>query len=146
MSKSISDLTAADALSGDMAIPVATENGRNRKVTLSQLGSTVPFSQVTGAITVTDISSCIIASSLTSTTTAITCTSSGSTGDVGTHVTLFLTQGTGSNVVTWSSNVKWPTGIAPALSFEAGATDVFSLITYDHGVTWFGFLNGSWVE
>jgi hypothetical protein len=41
--------------------------------------------------------------------------------------------------VTWPS-VKWPNGIAPALTSTLNKTDTFSFVTYDGGMSWFGYV------
>ena len=43
------------------------------------------------------------------------------------------------------SNIKWPGGTAPTLSYSAGKTDILSFITYDAGYTWFGFVSAAGV-
>lgn len=60
------------------------------------------------------------------------------------QITLLLTQGSGSNMVTWPSNIKWSQGRAPVLSMQAGAIDIISFMTIDNGITWLGFYNGGW--
>lgn len=51
-----------------------------------------------------------------------------------------LKQGTGANLVSWPSNILWSFGREPVLTFTQGKIDIFQLITYDNGLTWFGSL------
>jgi hypothetical protein len=58
-------------------------------------------------------------------------------------VTFILIQdGTGSRTVTWPGSVKWPGGVAPVLTTAAGKIDVVTLITYDGGTSYLGFVGG----
>ena len=50
--------------------------------------------------------------------------------------------GASGYVVTWPTGTVWATGTAPTLSTGANATDVFVLLTYDGGTTWYGFTSG----
>ena len=56
------------------------------------------------------------------------------------NFTLSLRQGSGANLVTWPSSVKWSFGRAPVLSYKQGVTDTFEFISYDNGATWIGSL------
>lgn len=60
--------------------------------------------------------------------------------------TLSLTQGTGANLVSWPSNIKWNYGRLPVLSYKTGVRDIFQFVTYDGGNTWFGSLIMAGVE
>ncbi|QYW05822.1 tail fiber protein [Vibrio phage vB_VpaP_G1] len=60
------------------------------------------------------------------------------------RLTLILRQNTGTNKVTWPSGMKWPNGSAPPLSWTQGAEDVFEIMTYDGGATWYGMYVGGW--
>lgn len=58
-------------------------------------------------------------------------------------VTLKTTQdGTGSHGITWPSNIKWAGGVAPTLTSDPDAIDMFGFTTYNAGVDWFGFTMG----
>ncbi|AUG88481.1 virion structural protein [Vibrio phage Vp_R1] len=67
--------------------------------------------------------------------------------DRGIQITLMMTQTTGSNLITITTQgggtVKWPNGLVPRLSYEPGSTDVITLLSIDGGVNYFGFLSGS---
>uniref|UniRef100_A0AAU8GF06 Tail fiber protein n=1 Tax=Salmonella phage vB_SEnST11_KE23 TaxID=3161174 RepID=A0AAU8GF06_9CAUD len=60
--------------------------------------------------------------------------------------TLSLTQGTGANLVSWPSNIKWNYGRVPVLSYKTGVRDIFQFVTYDGGNSWFGSLVMAGVE
>jgi hypothetical protein len=49
---------------------------------------------------------------------------------------------TGGRSFAWHDSIKWPGGAPPAITSAAHSVDVFSLITRDGGVTWYGFLGG----
>lgn len=56
--------------------------------------------------------------------------------------TFVITQdATGGRSMTWPGSVKWPGGVAPTLS-GANKTDVISLMTWDAGTSWLGFIAG----
>jgi len=58
------------------------------------------------------------------------------------NMTLFITQGATPFSITWPVAVKWPGAIAPTLSSTSGKIDIITLVTYDGGVNWFGFIGG----
>lgn len=53
-------------------------------------------------------------------------------------VIILRQDGTGSRTVTWPPAVKWPNATAPVLTTTANRYDVFELITFDSGTSWFG--------
>jgi hypothetical protein len=57
-------------------------------------------------------------------------------------LTLFIVQGAGPYTITWPAAVKWPGASAPTLTTTNGKIDVITLVTYDGGTTWLGFLGG----
>lgn len=58
-------------------------------------------------------------------------------------ITLILIQdSTGGRTINWPFEVKWPGGSAPTLTVGAGKIDVVTLMTYDGGASWLGFLGG----
>lgn len=57
-------------------------------------------------------------------------------------ITFVLTQdGTGGRTITWPAAVKWPGGVGPTLS-GANKQDVITLITWDGGTSYLGFVAG----
>jgi hypothetical protein len=68
----------------------------------------------------------------------------GATNSVACSLSLYLAQnGTGGWTVTWPASVKWPSGVAPALSSGANKIDLIILETLNGGTTWFGSLAGA---
>ena len=59
---------------------------------------------------------------------------------------LFIKQGTGTNTVTWPSNIKWENGIEPVLSLEKDHVDLISLISLDNGQNYYGFAKAVWMN
>jgi hypothetical protein len=55
---------------------------------------------------------------------------------VGTYIIKVIQGGTGSNLITWPSEVIWSGGVPPTLSITVGKTDIITLI-YD-GVNYYG--------
>lgn len=55
---------------------------------------------------------------------------------------LALTQGSGANKVTWPSNVRWPHGVPPVLSYTQGHVDLFEFLSPNADGQWFGFFAG----
>lgn len=67
------------------------------------------------------------------------------------NMTLIITQDiTGGRTINWTfdpysgSNVtiKWAQGFVPIMTTTANKTDIYSLLSYDGGSTWFGFVGG----
>lgn len=59
------------------------------------------------------------------------------------NLTLALMQdGVGSRSVVWPASVRWGNGVAPILSLGANKTDFVSLLTFDGGSSWYGFVSG----
>lgn len=54
------------------------------------------------------------------------------------QLTLALAQGTGANRVTWPSNLAWPNGRIPVLSYTEGQVDLVTLLYIGNG-NWRGF-------
>lgn len=63
--------------------------------------------------------------------------------DVTQEIQIKLKQGNGTNKVTWPSNIKWPNGIPPTLSYTANKIDIVTLVSDDKGVTWYGVFAGA---
>ncbi len=56
---------------------------------------------------------------------------------------MFIEQaGGGSKTITWPNAVKWANAAAPTLSTTATRVDVVTLVTYNSGTSWFGFISG----
>lgn len=81
----------------------------------------------------------VVDMTLTNATTNIECTRR--TDDKAHTVTLILRQGSGANEVNWT-NVAWPEGSAPLLTFEAGKFDVIDLLVTKDNVV--GMYKGGW--
>ncbi|MFG0910187.1 hypothetical protein [Vibrio sp. FYR_4] len=65
------------------------------------------------------------------------------TGDLGSSniISLMLVleqDDVGGRSVTFPSNVKFPNGLTPRLSFEPGQIDIINLVSFDEGVTYLG--------
>ena len=73
-----------------------------------------------------------------STTTTFTVSNIPSSGGAASFI-LDLTNG-GSATINWWANVKWASGVAPALT--AAGRDVLGFFTYNGGTTWSGFVLG----
>jgi hypothetical protein len=55
--------------------------------------------------------------------------------------TLFLTNdGTPGRNVVWPATVKWPGGGAPTRTTAASKTDIYTFLTIDSGLNWYGNL------
>ncbi len=63
--------------------------------------------------------------------------------DVVQEIAIKLKQGNGTNKVTWPSNIKWPNGMEPKLSYTANKEDLVTLISDDKGATWTGVFAGA---
>lgn len=54
---------------------------------------------------------------------------------------IFTADGT-ARAIAWPASVKWPGGIAPTMTVTNGKKDFLSFITYDAGLTYYGFVSG----
>ena len=61
---------------------------------------------------------------------------------VGVGLTLILTADGTLRTVNWPTTTKWPGGTAPTMTSTNGKVDIFSLLTVNSGVTWYGFTGG----
>lgn len=55
-----------------------------------------------------------------------------------------LKQGTGANLVTWPSNIKWQYGVAPVLPFDSGKEYIVTFVSNpdNPSMEWYGFSDG----
>lgn len=95
-------------------------------------------------VAITPMTATIHNVSLDRVTTAITVGATSDATGMARQITIYLTQTTGSNKVTWPSNIKWSNDRTPILSYGIGTVDMVSLITQDKGATWRGVFNGGW--
>lgn len=54
--------------------------------------------------------------------------------------TVYVTQGTGANKISWPDNIFWSYGRKPVLTFTKDSIDVFQFTSVDGGSTWYGSL------
>ena len=58
-------------------------------------------------------------------------------------ITLVITQdGTGGRTFAWPGTIRWASAAAPTITSTLSKTDVISLLTFDGGSSWFGFVAG----
>ncbi|WP_286694968.1 hypothetical protein [Spongiibacter sp. UBA1325] len=57
---------------------------------------------------------------------------------------LTLRQGSGANAVVWPNGILWPSGQPPVLAYEAGYSDVVTIVAQGNG-RYLGFHNGGWL-
>lgn len=54
---------------------------------------------------------------------------------------IFTADGT-ARTVTWPASVNWPNATAPTMTAANGKKDIFTFLTLDGGVYWYGFIAG----
>jgi hypothetical protein len=54
---------------------------------------------------------------------------------------IFTADGTPRSL-TWPNSIKWAGSTAPTLTSTNGKTDIFSFVTINSGINWFGFIGG----
>lgn len=57
-------------------------------------------------------------------------------------ISVVLLTGSVPVTVTWPASVKWAGGTTPPITATAGRRDLFTLITYDGGLSWLGIVVG----
>lgn len=67
-------------------------------------------------------------------------TNAPSTGTAGSLILILVGDGTARSV-SWGSYVTWSQGSAPAVVSGSGRQDIYSFITYNGGINWYGFVN-----
>jgi hypothetical protein len=72
----------------------------------------------------------------------LTLTVTGATDGVPSVAVLLVDSGNGGHSITWPAAVRWPNGVAPALSSGPDRRDVIMLTTYDGGATIRGIVVG----
>lgn len=73
--------------------------------------------------------------------TTLTISNPPASGKAGALTIAFTADGT-ARTITWPASVKWPSGVAPTPTSTNNKVDVFTLLTYDGGTTWYGFNAG----
>jgi hypothetical protein len=48
----------------------------------------------------------------------------------------------GERSLAWPSSIKWPSGVAPVITATANKYDIITIMTYDGGTSWSGFVAG----
>lgn len=61
---------------------------------------------------------------------------------VSSSVTVLFTADGTLRTVTWPTTTLWPGGTSPTMTSTNGKVDIFSLLTVNSGVTWYGFVGG----
>jgi len=69
-------------------------------------------------------------------------TGNGLSGSAFSATLLIIQDRVGNRTVTWPTDMKWAGGTAPTLSTAPNSIDIFTIVTHDSGVTWFGFTSG----
>lgn len=57
-----------------------------------------------------------------------------------TSVVVRITNAAANLSVMWPANIRWPGGVVPPRSLDQNDTDIYNLISYDAGVSWYGSL------
>lgn len=111
-----------ESTDGSQVISVNTKN-KYHSITLNTSNSSITFVNPTQSEGTPDVSSSAVI-----------------------KLELFIKQGTGTNTVTWPTNVKWENGIEPVLSLEKDHVDLISLVSLDNGQNYYGFTKAVWMN
>lgn len=111
-----------ESTDGSQVISVNTKN-KYHSITLNTSNSSITFVNPTQSEGTPDVSSSAVI-----------------------KLELFIKQGTGTNTVTWPTNVKWENGIEPVLSLEKDHVDLISLVSLDNGQNYYGFAKAVWMN
>ena len=111
-----------ESTDGSQVISVNTKN-KYHSITLNTSNSSITFVNPTKSEGTPDVSSSAVI-----------------------KLELFIKQGTGTNTVTWPTNVKWENGIEPVLSLEKDHVDLISLVSLDNGQNYYGFAKAVWMN
>ncbi len=143
----VSDLAQTTSV-GDNDFFVTDQGGLTKKTSLKTMlaGAGVTRNRLSARGTVTstlalDLSTAeYFSATLSSTNCNVSFVNIPVTTNIIQNFTLTLRQGSGANLVTWPSSVKWSFGRAPVLSYKQGVSDTFEFVSYDNGATWIGSL------
>lgn len=59
------------------------------------------------------------------------------------YIALIIKQdATGGRTLAWPASFKWPSGTGPAITSTANKFDIITIMTFDGGTSWFGFVAG----
>ena len=114
--------STGESTDGSQVISVNTKN-KYHSITLNTSNSSITFVNPTQSEGTPDVSSSAVI-----------------------KLELFIKQGTGTNTVTWPTNVKWENGIEPVLSLEKDHVDLISLVSLDNGQNYYGFAKAVWMN
>ena len=147
LTKKISQMTAASALTGADIVPVV-QSGGNKKATADQVRDyarknlVVSATVSSGTLTVNCASADYFTHTLSENITAWTFSNLDGAGH-GRTIMIRITQHAASaKTVAWPASFKWPNGVAPTLTSTLNAQDVFTFFTRDGGTTYYAFTSG----
>jgi len=135
------DTSTSSPADGEVLTWVAANNAWEPAGSTPLLESQVADSSSAGTVTFDLNDGNVFTSTLTENT-AVAFTNPPATGTAQGFTVVFTQDATGGRTVTWPASVQWAGGTAPTITSAANATDVITLITYDGGTTYYGFLAG----
>jgi len=121
--------SAADLLMGDNVVERPEIKDYGITHTVPTATSTVTFDLALGNSFLTTLTE----------STTVTLSNPPITGTFGQCIIKIIQDGaSGAYTVTWPGTVEWPGGTTPVMSTANGAEDIFTLVTFDAGGTWYG--------
>jgi hypothetical protein len=124
-------------------IPIDMQDAVLLAPEIRDYSETSPTSSISAGTLILELESGnVLEVTLTQNVTSLVLADPPSAGRAGSCSLILRQDSTGGRSIAWGSSIRWPGGVAPALSSSANAVDVFSLITRDGGTTWYGFLGG----
>jgi hypothetical protein len=124
-------------------IPIDMQDALLDSPELRDYAETSPTAGISsGALTLDLESGNVFEVVLTQNVTSLVLANAPAAGRAGTCTLILRQDATGGRTFVWPASTNWAGGAPPAVTSAAHAVDIYSLVTRDGGVTWYGFPGG----
>jgi hypothetical protein len=124
-------------------IPIDMQDALLRAPEIRDYSETSPTASISsGTLTLDLESGNAFEVTLTQDVTALILANPPAAGRAGSCSLIVKQDATGGRSFAWNESIKWAGGEPPAITSAENAIDVYSLVTRDGGVTWYGFPGG----
>lgn len=124
-------------------IPIDMQDAVLRAPEIRDYSETSPTASISSGTLILDLESGnAFEVTLTQDVTALILANPPAAGRAGSCSLIVKQDATGGHSFAWNESIKWAGGEPPAITSAENAIDVYSLVTRDGGVTWYGFPGG----